>query len=100
MACITADQARAGLDILTDGDARFDLDVGGRSWFFYPIERLGGIEGHVDRRRPAAGKAIAARPHPVEVRRRTSPRSRASSPAGPLEYAALWKVAQRMATGR
>jgi 5-methyltetrahydropteroyltriglutamate--homocysteine methyltransferase len=26
------DQERAGLDILTDGDARFDNEVGGRSW--------------------------------------------------------------------
>ena len=31
VACILNDQARAGLDILTDGDARFDKDVGGRS---------------------------------------------------------------------
>ena len=24
----------AGLDIVTDGDSRFDLAVGGKSWFF------------------------------------------------------------------
>src|SRR6266853_707713 len=30
------DQERAGLDIVTDGDARFDSDVGGMSWFQYP----------------------------------------------------------------
>src|SRR5438445_4984619 len=41
-------QEAAGLDIVTDGDTRFDLAVGGKSWFFYPIERLGGIEGHRD----------------------------------------------------
>src|SRR6202045_3080757 len=39
-------QESAGLDIVTDGDTRFDLAVGGKSWFFYPIERMGGIEGH------------------------------------------------------
>ena len=33
---------------MTDGDSRFDLAVGGKSWFFYPIERLGGINGHRD----------------------------------------------------
>jgi 5-methyltetrahydropteroyltriglutamate--homocysteine methyltransferase len=37
------DQARAGLDLLTDGDARCDCDVGGRSWFGYPAERLTGL---------------------------------------------------------
>merc|ERR1711964_516297 len=42
------DQTSAGLDIVTDGDARFDNDVGGRSWFFYPLERMGGFEGHND----------------------------------------------------
>ena len=30
------DQERAGLDIVTDGDARLDADVGGMSWFQYP----------------------------------------------------------------
>ena len=30
------------------GDARFDLEVGGRSWFFYTIERLNGIGGFRD----------------------------------------------------
>ena len=45
---ILRDQERAGLDILTDGDARFDTEVGGRSWFFYPLERMEGIAGHRD----------------------------------------------------
>jgi 5-methyltetrahydropteroyltriglutamate--homocysteine methyltransferase len=46
VATIINSQEAAGLDIVTDGDSRFDLAVGGKSWFFYPIERLGGIEGH------------------------------------------------------
>ena len=46
VASIIAEQEAAGLDIVTDGDSRFDLSVGGKSWFFYPIERLGGIHGH------------------------------------------------------
>ena len=48
VACYVNEQERAGLDILTDGDTRFDLEVGGRSWFFYVIERLGGISGYRD----------------------------------------------------
>ena len=51
------DQARAGLDLLTDGDARCDCDVGGRSWFGYPAERLTGLESfHVGRGRTASSR--------------------------------------------
>ena len=50
------DQEEAGLDIVTDGDSRFDLAVGGKSWFFYPIERLGGISGHRDTSRGWMGR--------------------------------------------
>ena len=46
VAAIINAQEAAGLDIVTDGDSRFDLAVGGKSWFFYPIERLGGVTGH------------------------------------------------------
>src|SRR4029078_12926505 len=46
-AVINAQEA-PGLDIVTDGDSRCDLAVGGKSWFFYPIERLGGVTGHRD----------------------------------------------------
>src|SRR5215210_4783182 len=48
VAAIINAQEAAGLDILTDGDSRFDLAVGDKSWFFYPIERLGGVHGHRD----------------------------------------------------
>src|SRR6202047_1835410 len=48
VAAIINAQEAAGLDIVTDGDSRFDLAVGGKSWFFYPIERLGGVTGHRD----------------------------------------------------
>src|SRR2546426_12298157 len=49
VATLVREQELAGLDIVTDGDSRFDLTVGGKSWFFYVIERLRGITGHVDR---------------------------------------------------
>src|SRR5438045_9698878 len=48
VAAIINAQEAAGLDIVTDGDSRFDLAVGGKSWFFYPIERRGGVTGHRD----------------------------------------------------
>src|SRR6266566_4531593 len=48
VAAVINAQEAAGLDIVTDGDSRFDLAVGGKSWFFYPIERLLGVSGHRD----------------------------------------------------
>ena len=39
------DQEVAGLDILTDGDARFDADVGGHSWFSYAPNHMDGFSG-------------------------------------------------------
>jgi 5-methyltetrahydropteroyltriglutamate--homocysteine methyltransferase len=98
VACITGDEARAGLDIVTDGDARFDLDVGGRSWFFYPIERMGGIEGHTDGS-PAWQRRFGVRPGHIlwEVQEAYQPpRVTGKLTRGPLEYAALWKTAQRL----
>ena len=43
VAALIADQNRAGIDILVDGDARFDDDVAGRQWIAYPEDRLAGL---------------------------------------------------------
>src|ERR1700751_99288 len=43
VSCFLRDQELAGLDIVPDGDARFDTEVGGYSWFSYPLTRLGGV---------------------------------------------------------
>ncbi len=94
VSCLVADQERAGIDIVTDGDSRFDLTVGGKSWFFYPIERLRGIEGHRDTT-PAWS---SMRPGHIlyEVMEAYQPAVVSGRvAAGPLEFAALWKTAQR-----
>jgi 5-methyltetrahydropteroyltriglutamate--homocysteine methyltransferase len=98
VAAVINAQEAAGLDIVTDGDSRFDLAVGGKSWFFYAIERLGGIEGHQDTSRGwmqrhdiRPGKIlweVQEAYQPAVVKNRLT--------RGPLEYAALWKVAQRL----
>jgi Tripartite tricarboxylate transporter family receptor len=98
VASIIAEQEAAGLDIVTDGDSRFDLTVGGKSWFFYPIERLGGVCGHRDTSRGWMSRH-GLRPGKIlwEVQEAYQPgvvRERLTR--GPLEYAALWQVAQRM----
>ncbi|MCI0547034.1 MAG: cobalamin-independent methionine synthase II family protein [Candidatus Rokubacteria bacterium] len=97
VACILREQERAGLDIVTDGDSRFDLVVGGKSWFYYAIERLRGITGHVDT--TAAGSWASIRPGHIlyEVMEAYQPAVVGEKiGAGPLEYAAIFKVAQRL----
>ena len=42
VATVISDQELAGLDILTNGDFHLDADLGGRSWFSYPSERISG----------------------------------------------------------
>jgi 5-methyltetrahydropteroyltriglutamate--homocysteine methyltransferase len=96
VACLIREQERAGLDIVTDGDSRFDLTVGGKSWFYYPIERLRGITGHEDR--STAGGWSSVRPGHIlyEVMEAYQPAVvGAEIAAGALQYAELWKVSQR-----
>jgi 5-methyltetrahydropteroyltriglutamate--homocysteine methyltransferase len=96
VACLIGEQERAGLDIVTDGDSRFDLTVGGKSWFSYPIERLGGITGHEDRTMAGGWRTI--RPGHIlhEVMEAYQPSVVGGRiEAGPLQYAELFKAAQR-----
>jgi methionine synthase II (cobalamin-independent) len=93
--CLIGEQVRAGLDIVTDGDSRFDLTVGGKSWFYYPLERLTGITGHVDRTR-ASGWTLQPGHILYEVMEAYQPAVVGEKiGAGPLQYAALWRMAQR-----
>ena len=91
------DQMRAGLDLLTDGDARCDCDVGGRSWFGYPAERLEGLEGHhVGRGRTASSRDKGPGDILFEVlETRVLPKVTGPISRGDLEYARVWKFAQR-----
>ena len=99
VASIIGEQSTAGLDIVSDGDTRFDLVVGGKSWFFYPIERLGGLSGRRDHAPGWSGDTYGIGPGHIlwEVQEAYQPPvvvDRLSR--GPLEYDAVWKVAQRM----
>src|SRR3954465_8198750 len=100
VAAIINAQEAAGLDIVPDGDSRFDLAVGGKSWFFYPIERLQGVTGHRDtsrgwsRRRGGgvgAGKIRWGGQEAYQPGVGTEKLTR-----GPLEYTAIGRAAQRL----
>lgn len=97
LAAFISDQDTSGLDILVDGDARFDNDVAGRSWFAYTTERLHGVGAPEARSQPLSSnrdkqpgdilfEVMETRLPPVVI----GPVSRRC-----LEYARLWKSAQR-----
>jgi 5-methyltetrahydropteroyltriglutamate--homocysteine methyltransferase len=93
------DQERAGLDIVTDGDARFDTDVGGMSWFQYPARRFKGLSGG-DYYKTRKGYGGAAKGDIIfeVMESRVMPRSVATIERGALQYTSLWKVAQGLTT--
>jgi 5-methyltetrahydropteroyltriglutamate--homocysteine methyltransferase len=91
------DQERAGLDIVTDGDARFDTDVGGMSWFQYPARRFKGLSGgEYQRVRKGYGGTAKGDIIFEVMESRVMPRCVGRIERGPLQYTALWKVAQGM----
>ena len=98
VAAVINAQEAAGLDIVTDGDSRFDLAVGGKSWFFYPIERLTGVHGHRDTSRGWMQRH-GLRPGKIlwEVQEAHQPGVVTEKlTRGPLEYTAIWQIAQRL----
>ncbi len=92
------DQQRAGLDLLTDGDARCDCDMGGRSWFGYPAERVQGLAGYyVGRGSTPSSRDKQPGDLMFEVlEARVLPEVVGPLKRGPLEYARVWKTAQRL----
>ena len=93
------DQETAGLDICTDGDARFDPDVGGHSWFSYAPNRMEGFTG-AQPHRVKGGRAGNAPPrgrilHEV-LEARVMPDLVGPVGRGDLQYTDIWKTAARL----
>lgn len=93
------DQETAGLDIVTDGDCRFDADVAGHNWFSYAPLHMDGFAGA----RPYGVQGgLAGIPHkPGHIlhdvlETRVMPDLVGPVGRGRLRYAALWKAAQRL----
>ena len=76
------EQEVAGLDIVTDGDCRFDQDIGGQSWTSYPPHHMEGFEAtHPEARQSRRRRhRVSARPHPPRLPR--SARDAAARRAG------------------
>ena len=93
------EQEVAGLDIVTDGDCRFDQDIGGQSWTSYPphhMERVRDAASRSWRRWARAGIAFP-RGHILHdyLEARVMPKLVGPVGRGEMQYAEMFKAAQR-----
>jgi 5-methyltetrahydropteroyltriglutamate--homocysteine methyltransferase len=98
VSCFLRAQETAGLDILTDGDAHYDEEVGGMSWQSYPLTHMDGFAKVAEPMVYKIGAAGYPRGHILHdfLEARVFPRIVGPIGRGRLQYTAMWKVAQRM----
>ena len=91
-------QEVAGLDICTDGDAHYDEEVGGMSWQSYPVTHMAGFSKEAQASIYDVGAVAYPRGHILHdfLEARVFPKIVGPIGRGNLQYAAMWKVAQRM----
>ena len=93
------EQEVAGLDIVTDGDCRFDQDIGGQSWTSYPPHHMAGFETtHPKLAKVGAGGIGFPRGHILHdyLEARVMPKLVGPVGRGEMQYAEMFKAAQRM----
>ncbi len=93
------EQEVAGLDIVTDGDCRFDQDVGGQSWTSYPPHHMSGFDAtHPKLATVGAGGIGFPRGHILHdyLEARVMPKIVGPLGPGEMQYAEIWKAAQRL----
>jgi len=93
------EQEVAGLDIVTDGDCRFDQDVGGQSWTSYPPHHMTGFDAsHPQLARVGAGGLAFPRGHILHdyLEARVMPKIVGPIGRGEMQYAEIFKAAQRL----
>jgi 5-methyltetrahydropteroyltriglutamate--homocysteine methyltransferase len=96
VSALLRDQECAGLDIVTDGDCHYDEEVGGQSWHTYPILHMDGFDQ--DDAQPVPMEARYPAGHILHdyLEARVMPKIVGPIGRGNLQYAAMWKVAQRL----
>src|SRR6266404_962716 len=90
----------AGLDICTDGDAHYDEEVGGMSWQSYPLTHMAGFNTVAEPAIYNIGAVAFPRGHILHdyLEARVFPKIVGHVGPGNLQYASMWKVAQRLTT--
>jgi 5-methyltetrahydropteroyltriglutamate--homocysteine methyltransferase len=91
-------QENAGLDICTDGDAHYDEQVGGMSWQSYAPAHMAGFDKSPQPTQYSVGAVPFPRGHILHdfVEARVLPKVVGPIGRGDLQYAAMWRVAQRL----
>jgi 5-methyltetrahydropteroyltriglutamate--homocysteine methyltransferase len=91
-------QETAGLDICTDGDAHYDEQVTGLSWQTYPPTHMAGFDAAPQPTVYTVGAIGYPRGHILHdnLEARVLPKIVGPVGRGNLQYAAMWKVAQRL----
>jgi len=95
------EQEVAGLDIVTDGDCRFNQDIGGQSWTSYPPNHMAGFDtAHPKLAAVGAGVIGFPRGHILNdyLEARVMPKIVGPIGRGELQYAEMFKAAQRLTT--
>ena len=92
------DQEIAGLDVCTDGDCRFDEEVGGQSWTSYPPKHMSGFDSDAVLLSGSGGGGAFPRGHILHdyVEAKVFPSIVGPVGRGKLQYVELWKTAQRL----
>ena len=93
------EQEVAGLDIVTDGDCRFDQDIGGQSWTSYPPHHMEGFDAqHPKLATVGAGGIAFPRGHILHdyLEARVMPKIVGPVKRGEMQYAEIFKTAQRL----
>ena len=91
-------QETAGLDICTDGDAHYDEQVSGLSWQTYAPTHMSGFDKDYKPTVYNIGAVTYPRGHILHdnLEARVLPTIVGPVGRGDLQYAAMWKVAQRL----
>src|SRR5262245_27853374 len=100
VSCFLRAQETAGLDIVTDGDAHYDEEVGGMSWQSYPLTHMAGFNTAAEPAIYNISAVAFARGHILHDYLEARVFPKIVGPVGPgnLQYASMWKVAQRLTT--
>jgi 5-methyltetrahydropteroyltriglutamate--homocysteine methyltransferase len=98
VSCFVRAQEVAGLDIVTDGDAHYDEEVGGMSWQSYPLTHMAGFAAEAEPAIYNVGAVAYPRGHILHdfLEARVFPRITGEIGRGNLQYTAMWKTAQRI----
>jgi 5-methyltetrahydropteroyltriglutamate--homocysteine methyltransferase len=95
---VIADQERAGLDIVTNGDFHLDASLAGASWLLYPVERLAGVAERAEQSADEWAAPSGTILNEIFGGWRYPPVVGKIESGIPFEFGKIWRIAQARAT--